>query len=89
VTLDEFVSRLKQLDVRLSPRGHQLHVDAPRNRITPDLVASIAVRKAELLALLGRRPCPYFCGYATEGTATACLRCRVPWPQHMRQEAVH
>ena len=84
----EFIKTLESQGVRLSPRGHQLHVDAPRGTITPDLVESIAARKAELLALLEGRQCPYFCGYATEGKATTCVRCGVPWSQHM-QEAVH
>ncbi len=50
-TLD-FLTHLRARDIVVRSRDGQLHVDAPKNSITPELRAQIAERKPELLALL-------------------------------------
>jgi len=48
----DFLSHLRDLNISVRSRDGQLHVDAPKSSITPELRAQIAQRKPELLALL-------------------------------------
>src|SRR5262249_12373424 len=49
MSIAEFVSDLKKLDVRLSVDGQRLRVNAPKGVLTETLRAQIAGRKQELL----------------------------------------
>jgi len=48
----EFISYLRNLDVRLAADGERLRVDAPKGTLTAELRSQITDRKAELLAFL-------------------------------------
>src|SRR5690242_5233739 len=48
----EFVSRLHELDVKMSVEGDRLFCDAPEGVLTADLRGEIALRKQELLDFL-------------------------------------
>src|SRR5262249_32674588 len=52
MSIAEFVSDLRKLDVRLSVNGHRLRVNAPKGVLTDTLRAQIAERKRELLQYL-------------------------------------
>ncbi len=52
MSIAEFVSDLKKLDVRLNVNGQRLRVNAPKGVLTDTLCAQIAERKQELLQFL-------------------------------------
>src|SRR5215813_6109902 len=52
MSVAEFVSYLKKLDVRLNVNGQRLRVNAPKGVLTDTLRAQIAERKRELLQYL-------------------------------------
>src|ERR687886_2492731 len=52
MTLDEFLSHLRGLDVRIWADGDRLRLDAPKEVLTPELRAELAERKAEILVFL-------------------------------------
>jgi amino acid adenylation domain-containing protein len=52
VSIAEFVSHLRNLDVRLSAEGERLRVNAPKGVLTDNLRSEIAERKQELLQFL-------------------------------------
>ena len=52
MSIAEFVSDLRKLDVRLSVEGQRLRVNAPKGVLTDSLRAQIAERKQELLQFL-------------------------------------
>ena len=52
MSIAEFVSDLRKLDVRLSVKGQRLRVNAPKGVLTDSLRAQIAERKQELLQFL-------------------------------------
>jgi amino acid adenylation domain-containing protein len=51
-TIDEFLSDLYRLDVKLWVEGDRLRCNAPDEVLTPDLGAQISDRKAEIIAFL-------------------------------------
>ena len=51
-SVDELLSRLGALDIKLTTDGEHLHVSAPKGALTPDLRAELAQRKREIMALL-------------------------------------
>src|SRR5262245_44348740 len=52
MSVAEFVSDLRKLDVRLSVNGQRLRVNAPKGVLTDSLRAQIAERRQELLQFL-------------------------------------
>jgi TubC N-terminal docking domain len=50
---------LEAAGVVLEVRGDRLHVDAPAGMVTPDMRASLARHKGELLAMLAADPAEY------------------------------
>ena len=52
MSIAEFVSDLRKLDVRLSVKGQRLRLNAPKGVLTDTLRAQIAERKQELLQFL-------------------------------------
>ena len=52
MSIAEFVSHLRNLDVRLSAEGQRLRVNAPKGRADGSLRAQITERKQELLQFL-------------------------------------
>src|SRR5215213_3973806 len=52
MTISEFLSHLRKLDVRIRADGDRLRCDAPKEVLTPDLQAQLAERKAEILVFL-------------------------------------
>ena len=52
MSIAEFVSHLRNLDVRLSAEGQRLRLNAPKGVLTDSLRAQIAERKQELLQFL-------------------------------------
>ena len=52
MSIVEFVSNLRKLDVRLSAEGQRLRVNAPKGVLTDSLRAQITARKQELLEFL-------------------------------------
>ncbi len=51
-TIQQVVTKLHQLDIKLSLRAGKLHVNAPQGVLTPELRTDLANRKGELLAFL-------------------------------------
>ena len=52
MSIAEFVSHLRNLDVRLSAEGQRLRLNAPKGVLTDSLRTQIAARKQELLEFL-------------------------------------
>ena len=52
MSIAEFISDLRKLDIRLSVNGQRLRVNAPKGVLTDSLRAQIAERKQELLQFL-------------------------------------
>ena len=61
MSIAEFVSHLRNLDVRLSAEGQRLRLNAPKGVLTDSLRAQIAARKQELLQFLSdyEQPPPF------------------------------
>lgn len=53
--LTDLLSELRARNVELRPDGNNIRYHAPRGGLTPELRAKLAVRKADVLALLTRR----------------------------------
>jgi hypothetical protein len=54
--LDDLLAECVALDIRLGVgEGHGLLVDAPRQALTPELIARLTVNKAELLTAIGEK----------------------------------
>jgi hypothetical protein len=51
-TIDEFLSELRRLDVKLWNEGDRLRYKAPKETLTPALLQELKERKAEILAFL-------------------------------------
>ncbi|MBD2015334.1 amino acid adenylation domain-containing protein [Microcoleus sp. FACHB-53] len=51
-TIDEFLSELRHLDVKLWNEGDRLRYKAPKETLTPALLQELKERKAEILAFL-------------------------------------
>ena len=51
------IADLQARGVHLEPRGDKLHLTADEGTLTPDLLAVVAARKGEIMALLGQCPC--------------------------------
>jgi amino acid adenylation domain-containing protein len=60
VSIAEFISDLRTLDIRLSVNGQRLRVNAPKGVLTDSLRAQIAERKQELLQFLSDYKQPAF-----------------------------
>lgn len=52
MTAMELLSRLWDLGVAATASGSRLHLEAPRGVMTPELLAEVQSRKAELVSLL-------------------------------------
>ena len=52
MSIAEFVSHLRKLDVRLSAEGQRVRLNAPQGVLTDSLRAQIAEHKQELLQFL-------------------------------------
>ena len=52
MTIDEFLSHLRKLDIKIWADGDRLRLNAPKGVLTPDLQAELAERKAEILVFL-------------------------------------
>ena len=53
-TIEEFLSYLSNLDIKLWVDGDRLHCSAPKGVLTATLQAQLAERKAELLTFLNQ-----------------------------------
>jgi thioesterase domain-containing protein/acyl carrier protein len=53
-TLDEFLSELRQLDVKLWAEGERLRYKAAKDALTPELLTELRNRKSEVLEFLQR-----------------------------------
>ena len=78
--LDLLVAECDALAIRLLPAGDGgLIIDAPRDALTPELLARLKTHKGDVLALLGRPATPAArlpptasCCVAAERTETVC-----------------
>ncbi len=52
MTINEFLSHLRKLDIKIWADGDRLRLNAPKGVLTPDLQAELAERKAEILVFL-------------------------------------
>src|SRR3982750_1346991 len=52
MTIDEFLSYLRELDIKIWADDDRLRYDAPNGVMTPGLRAELAERKAEILLFL-------------------------------------
>ena len=52
MTTPEFLSHLRDMDVRIFADGDRLNIDAPKDVLTPSLRAELAERKEQILAFL-------------------------------------
>ena len=50
----EFLSRLREQEIKVWAEGDRLRYSAPEGRLTPELRAEMVRRKGEILALLQR-----------------------------------
>ncbi|QTA91520.1 non-ribosomal peptide synthetase [Desulfonema magnum] len=58
-SLEDFLTHLASLNIRLMPDGNQLRYSAPRDAVTPELREQLSARKSEILEFLrktGLRP---------------------------------
>ncbi|BAY23354.1 condensation domain-containing protein [Calothrix sp. NIES-2100] len=53
-TIEQFLSEIERLDVKLWVEGEQLHYNAPKGTITSTLLTQIKERKAEILQVLNQ-----------------------------------
>ena len=51
-SIEEFLSELSDLDIKIWTKADRLHVNAPKGTLIPSLQAEIAERKPEILAFL-------------------------------------
>ncbi|NPV80172.1 MAG: hypothetical protein HPY52_07830 [Firmicutes bacterium] len=49
---DVLLRRLQSLDIELTPCGDELHFNAPKGALTPELLQEMKTHKQELLAML-------------------------------------
>jgi amino acid adenylation domain-containing protein/thioester reductase-like protein len=55
-TLEEFLSHLDNLDIKIWCHGNALRYNAPENALTPELLAQMRERKTEILGFLRANP---------------------------------
>jgi aspartate racemase len=83
-TIDEFLSELRRLDVKLWNEGDRLRYKAPKETLTPALLQELKERKAEILAFLHKANAatssnlsPYCLSQGTETSPSPLLKQRL------------